>query len=208
MYVESISTKVQANLELVGRTPLATRFYLAGGTAIALHLGHRHSYDLDFFAPAPFDKGDPRRFLSPLGRLTVEQEDKGTFLGTLNDVRISFFIYPYRLLASPVLLGAVRIAALEDLVVMKLDAIATRGKKRDFIDLYFMCQDFLPLREMLPLIEQKYEGVKYNFTHLLKSLVYFEDAEADPMPEMLKPVSWPDVRRFFEREAQALFQQL
>lgn len=208
MYVESISAKVQANLELVGRTPLATRFYLAGGTAIALHLGHRHSYDLDFFSPAPFDKGDPRRFLSHLGRLAVEQEDEGTFLGTLNDVRISFFIYPYRLLASPVLFGTVRIAAPKDLVVMKLDAIAARGKKRDFIDLYFMCRDFLPLREMLPLIEQKYEGVKYNFTHLLKSLVYFEDAEADPMPEMLKPVSWPDVRCFFEQEAQTLFQQL
>ena len=64
------------------------------------------------------------------------------------------------------------------------------------------------MREMLPLIEQKYEGVKYNLTHLLKSLVYFEDAEADPMPEMLKPVSWPDVRCFFEQEAQKLFQQL
>ncbi len=208
MYVESISAKVQANLELVGQTPLAARFYLAGGTAIALHLGHRHSYDLDFFSPAPFDKGDPRRFLGSLGQLTVEQEDEGTFLGTFNDIRISFFIYPYRLLVSPVLFGAVRIAALEDLMVMKLDAIATRGKKRDFIDLYFMCRDSLPLREMLPLVEQKYEGVKYNFTHLLKSLVYFEDAEADPMPHMLKPASWPDVRRFFEQEAQSLLRRL
>jgi len=208
MYVEGISAQVQASLELVGRTPLATQFYLAGGTAIALHLGHRRSYDLDFFSPAPFDKGDPRRFLGPLGRLIVEQENEGTFLGTLDDVRISFFIYPYRLLASPVLFGAVRIAALKDLAVMKLDAIASRGKKRDFLDLYFICRDFLTLREMLPLVERKYEGVEYNFTHLLKSLMYFEDAEADPMPEMLKPVSWPDVRRFFEQEAQTLFRQL
>jgi len=116
MYVESISAKVQANLELVGQTPLAAQFYLAGGTAIALHLGHRHSYDLDFFSPVPFDKGDPRRFLALLGSLVVEQESDGTFLGTLNDVRISFFIYPYSLLAAPELLGAVHIAALEDKV--------------------------------------------------------------------------------------------
>ncbi|MBL7063555.1 MAG: nucleotidyl transferase AbiEii/AbiGii toxin family protein [Anaerolineae bacterium] len=208
MYVEGISAKVQASLELVGQTPLAAQFYLAGGTAIALHLGHRRSYDLDFFSPAPFDKGAPRRFLGPLGRLIVEQEGEGTFLGALNDVRISFSIYPYRLLTPPALFGAVRIAALEDLAVMKLDAIASRGKKRDFIDLYFLCQDFLTLREMLPLVGRKYEGVEYNFTHLLKSLIYFEDAEADPMPEMLKPVSWPDVRRFFEREAQALIRRL
>jgi hypothetical protein len=208
MYVEGISARVQTSLELVGQTPLAAQFYLAGGTAAALHLGHRRSYDLDFFSPAPFDEGAPRRFLGPLGRLIVEQEDKGTFLGTLDGVPISFFIYPYRLLAPPVLFGAVQIVALEDLAVMKLDAVASRGKKRDFLDLYFMCRDFLTLREMLPLVERKYEGVEYNFTHLLKSLMYFEDAEADPMPEMLKPVSWPDVRRFFEQEARVLFRQL
>ena len=205
MHVEGISAEVQASMELVGQTPLAAQFYLAGGTAAALHLGHRRSYDLDFFSPAPFDKSAPRRFLGSLGRLVVDQEGEGTFLGTLNDVRISFFIYPYRLLAPPVLFGAVQVVALEDLAVMKLDAIASRGRKRDFIDLYFMCRDFLTLREMLPLVERKYEGVKYNFTHLVKSLMYFEDAEADPMPEMLKPVSWPDVRRFFEQEAIRLF---
>jgi len=208
MYVESISATVQANLELVGQTPLAAQFYLAGGTAIALHLGHRHSYDLNFFTLAPFDQGTPRRFPSSLGSLAVEQESDGTFLGTLNNVRISFFIYPYSLLALPELLGTVRIAALDDLAVMKLDAIAARGKKRDFIDLYFMCRDFRPLGEMLPLVGQKYKGVKYNLPHLLKSLVYFEDAKADPMPQMIEPVSWPDVRRFFEQEARALFRRL
>jgi len=173
-----------------------------------LHLGHRHSYDLDFFSPVLFKKDKPRRFLAPLGRLTVEQEDEGTFLGVLNDVRISFFIYPYGLLASSATFGKIQVAALEDLAVMKLDAIASRGKKRDFVDLYFICRDVIPLQDVLPLIECKYKGVKYNFVHLLKSLVYFEDADADPMPEMLKPVSWPDVRRFFEREARMLFRQL
>ena len=62
MYVEGISAEVQASLELVGQTSLATQFYLAGGTAAALYLGHRRSYDLDFFSPAAFDRGDPRRF--------------------------------------------------------------------------------------------------------------------------------------------------
>jgi hypothetical protein len=208
MHVEGVSAEVQASLELVSRTPLTAQFYLAGGTAAALYLGHRRSYDLDFFSPMPFDKDAPRRLLGPLGHLIVEQEDEGTFLGVLNGVRLSFFIYPYRLLAPLALFGAVQIVALEDLAVMKLDAIASRGKKRDFIDLYFLCQDFLALREMLPLVQRKYEGVEYNYTHLLKSLVYFEDAETDPMPEMLRPVSWSDVQRFFEQEAQALFRQL
>lgn len=208
MHVEAISEEVQTSLELVSRTPLAGAFYLAGGTGVALHLGHRHSYDLDFFSPKPFEKGDPRRFLAPVGQLAVEQEDEGTFLGVLNGVRVSFFIYPYHLLASPAMLGSIQVAALEDLAVMKLDAIASRGKKRDFIDLYFICQDVMGLGEILPLVERKYAGVTYNFVHLLKSLMYFEDADADPMPQMLRPVTWPDVRRFFEREAQDLFREL
>lgn len=208
MYVECISGEVQKSLELVGQTPLAEQFYLAGGTAVALHLGHRLSYDLDFFSLEPLDRDAPRRFLGPLGQLLVDLEDKGTFLGTLNGVRVSFFIYPYRLLASPARFGKVQIAALEDLAAMKLDAIANRGKKRDFFDLYFMCQEFTPLEKMLTLVKCKYEEVEYNLVHLLKSLAYFVDADADPMPEMLKPVSWPDVRRFFEREAQRLFREL
>jgi hypothetical protein len=208
MYVEAISEEVQAGLELVSRTPLAVEFYLAGGTAVALHLGHRHSYDLDFFSSKPFEKDEPRRFLAHLGQLAVEQEDEGTFLGVLNGVSVSFFIYPYRLLASPAMLGSIQVAALEDLAVMKLDAIASRGKKRDFIDLYFICQDVMGLGEILPLVERKYAGVTYNFVHLLKSLMYFEDADADPMPNMLRPGNWSDVRRFFEREAQDLFREL
>jgi hypothetical protein len=208
MHVESLSENVQTGLELVAQTPLAAEFYLAGGTAVALHLGHRRSYDLDFFAPKPFPQGEPRRLLAPMGRLTVEQESEGTFLGVLDDVRISFFIYPYPILALPLPFGGIQVAALEDLAVMKLDAIAGRGKKRDFFDLYFICQDFKPLGKMLPLVERKYEGVTYNLVHLLKSLMYFDDAEADPPLEMLRPVSWPEVRRFFERQAEALFRQL
>ncbi len=208
MHVESLSEKVQTGLELVAQTPLAAEFYLAGGTAVALHLGHRRSYDLDFFAPKPFAQDEPRRVLSPMGRLTVEQESEGTFLGVLDDVRVSFFVYPYALLAAPLPFAGIQVAALEDLAVMKLDAIAGRGKKRDFFDLYFMCRDFKPLGEMLTLVERKYEGVTYNFVHLLKSLMYFDDAEADPPLEMLRPASWADVRRYFEQQAEALFREL
>jgi hypothetical protein len=209
MYVETISERAQASLKLVGQTPLATQFYLGGGTAVALYLGHRQSDELDFFSLVPFRKDEPRRFLAHLGQLTVEREDEGAFRGVLNGVCISFIIYPYYLVAAPVMFGRTRVAALRDLVVMSLDAVASRGEKRDFLDLYFICQDYTPLQEMFPPVERNHkQGVEYNFMYLLKSLMYFENAEADPMPEMLRPVSWPDVRRFFEREAQDLFRHL
>ena len=86
---------------------------------------------------------------------------------------------------------------------MKLSAIASRGTKRDFIDLYVLCAGF-GLREILGWFAQKYAGTRYNRLHLLKSLTYFGDAEKDPMPNMLVPLAWEDVIRFFTKEAPPL----
>lgn len=209
MFVNVLSPTARQNLATIANTALARRFYLAGGTAVALHLGHRLSYDLDFFTPEQSFPADlPRRELGHRGELAVTQEDAGTFLGTFNEVRISFFIYPYSLLETPVELQGIQIAGLPDLAAMKLDAISSRGKKRDFIDLYQICQDAFSIEQAIQHFEQKYVGVNYSMVHLLKSLTYFEDAEDDPLPQMLAPLEWADVRHFFEAEVRRLMRHL
>lgn len=205
MFVNVLSPAAGQNLVTIASTVLAPRFYLAGGTAAALHLGHRLSYDLDFFTPERSFPADlPRRELGHRGELGVTQQDAGTFLGTFNGVRISFFIYPYPLLETPVDLKGIQIARLPDLAAMKLDAISSRGKKRDFIDLYQTCQTAFPLEQAIQHFERKYADVNYSMVHLLKSLTYFKDAEDDPMPQMLTPLEWAGVRRFFEAEVRRL----
>lgn len=209
MFVNVLSPATRQNLATIASTALASRFYLAGGTAVALHLGHRLSYDLDFFTPERSFPADlPRRELGHRGELSVTQEDAGTFLGTFNGVRISFFIYPYSLLEAPADLEGIQVAGLPDLAAMKLDAISSRGKKRDFIDLYGICQAAFSLEQAIQQFERKYAGVNYSMVHLLKSLTYFEDAEDDPMPQMLIPLEWPAVRRFFEDEVRRLMHAL
>lgn len=86
---------------------------------------------------------------------------------------------------------------------MKLSAIAARGARRDFIDLYAVAKD-LGLPPLLELFHQKYAQVRYNKVHLLKALVYFADAEREPMPDMIAPYSWEDVKEFFVREVPRL----
>lgn len=209
MFVNVLSSAAWQNLATIAGTALAPRFYLAGGTAVALHLGHRLSHDLDFFTPErSFPTHLPRQELGHRGRLAVTQEDAGTFLGILNGVRISFFIYPYSLLETPTELEGIQVASLPDLAAMKLDAISSRGKKRDFIDLYQICQATFSLEQALRHFERKYAGVNYSMVHLLKSLAYFEDAEDDPTPQMLTPLEWADVRRFFEVEVRRLMRTL
>lgn len=206
MFIRALSATIQSNLATISQTLLASRFYLGGGTATALHLGHRLSYDLDFFTEQAFDPDLPRRTLAPLGDLSIDQESKDTFLGTFNGARISFFIYPYRLLDMPVEYKGVQVASLPDIAAMKLDAISSRGRKRDFIDLYFICQRVFSLSQVIAFFEQKFEGIQYSKVHLLKSLVYFADAEADEMPQMLESASWEVIKQFFESQTRKLYE--
>jgi hypothetical protein len=99
-------------------------------------------------------------------------------------------------------------AALSDLAAMKLEAISSWGTKRDFVDLYQICQSAIPLQEVIRLFERKYAGIRYSMVRILKSLQYFEDAAPDPMPEMLVPCRWGQVKRFFRAEVRRKMKEL
>ena len=87
---------------------------------------------------------------------------------------------------------------------MKIDAIAARGAKRDFIDLYFICAYGHGLPELLNCYDRKYRKLSSNIIHIKKSLVFFNDAEADEMPKMLKRTKWEAVKRYFENEVKKM----
>lgn len=91
-------------------------------------------------------------------------------------------------------------AGIEDIAAMKLSAISDRGTKRDFIDLYFLLQKF-SLERMFVFYEQKYKKLEVNLYHLLKSLVYFADAEEEKMPQMLIKVDWQKIKECLRGKA-------
>lgn len=176
-------------------------FYLGGGTALSLHLGHRRSIDLDWFTR--------ERLLDPLalaGRLRDEgipfisaQTAPGTLHGQVQRVRMSLFEFRYPLVHS--LLeweetGA-RLASLDDLACMKLSAIAQRGSRKDFYDVYTLCRSHRPLREFMDLYRQKFSVE--DIGSLMYGLVYFADAEAEPDLMMIHPVSWKAVKKAFQQ---------
>ena len=88
---------------------------------------------------------------------------------------------------------------------MKLDSVSTRGARKDFIDLYFICQK-IDLRSLLKIFAKKYKNINFNLLHILKSLIYFRDAEKDPQPLMLKKLSWVKVKKFFQQEVKKILQ--
>jgi Nucleotidyl transferase AbiEii toxin, Type IV TA system len=178
----------------LAQRPWPQPFYLAGGTALALHLGHRQSVDFDFFLPEEMNTHEIIENLRTLGTFELFHQSHHTLHGLLEQVRISFFTYQYPLLEELHPYLNLAIADLLDIALMKLEAIAGRGNKKDFIDLYFLLPYF-SLTELFAQYPLKYGKPLNNHYHLLKSLVYFKDAELQPMPVMLVNLSWERVKQ-------------
>jgi hypothetical protein len=171
-----------------------SNFYLAGGTAIALHLGHRESIDFDFFSSDPFNAKIIKTDLQRISRFRINQESQDTLTLFLSDVKVSFFQYPYALIENTTRLKGISIAALKDLVAMKVIAIGQRGTKKDFVDLHAIMVEGWNLNAIFDCVEQKFQEQEFNHVHLLKSLTFFSDAEEDPMPKMKNGITWEKVK--------------
>lgn len=178
-------------------------FYLAGGTGLALRLGHRRSVDLDLFSQSQFEPADLRVRLGEVSGLRVRQIMRGTLHLEFHRVLVSFLHYPYPLLFPPSQFEGLTVAEPRDIACMKLDAIASRGARRDFVDLYVAAQTY-GLREILAWFDEKYAAAPVNRVHLFKALTYFDDAERQPMPDVLAPLAWDAVKRFFLAEVPRL----
>jgi len=200
VFTEALFGNTQKTLALLGKSRLLNKSYLAGGTACALQIGHRISVDLDFFTPQEFDSKELIKSLQKIGEFKLDRQSWGTVLGTMEGVKFSIFVYKYPVLFPFESLSNIDILNLRDIAAMKIDAIGTRGIKRDFIDLYSICKKGISLKDALTFYNRKYGKLSSNIIHIQKSLVYFMDAEINPMPKMLKPCKWEEVKRFFERE--------
>jgi hypothetical protein len=178
--------------------------YLAGGVAVALRLHHRSSKDLDLFT----GDTDPLALvdaLLALGRVTITKRAPGTLYLEISGVPTSIIRYRYPLLAAPQMLDgiAVAVADFDDLICMKLSAIASRGALRDFWDLHAMLNaKRLGLPEALEAFQRKYETE--DFGHVVRSIAYFADADAEPRPIELTLPTWEAIKDDLRRWVVAL----
>lgn len=202
MEERGVSPQTKRNLELLGQLKDVKQFYLAGGTACALHFGHRLSYDLDFFSNKNFNSKRLSDELKKIASSEIKTLDKDSFLGTLNNIKISFFYYRYPLIDEALKFKDINIASKKDLTAMKIDALQSRGTKRDFVDLYTLLTDAnWSIAQAIDFFTEKYQRADYNLEHIVKSLIYFEDAENDNSPEMLIDWNWQKIKAYFIAEA-------
>ena len=177
-------------------------WYLAGGTALALQTGNRKSVDLDFFTTEKyFDKSELFNNFSGNNEWKTSLDRKNTIYGELYGAKISFIAYPFFIPKQDFIkYGSIRILQPRDIAVMKIIAISQRGRKRDFFDLYWCVKKVEPLEDLMKRLKEQYPFIIHDYHHILKSLVYFDDAETDPEPEIVFRADWIEVKNYFKKE--------
>lgn len=209
-HLEILERDQKKVLGVLGGLMSQNNFYLGGGTAVALYLGHRGSEDLDWFTAD--EVPDVVRLIRSIRSedipFSTRNIDRGTLHGTIFSVNNSFFEYRYDLLDDPNEIPEyyLKLASLDDLACMKLSAIAQRGSKKDFIDLFALVKEHKSLERIITLFKRKYDIS--DLGHLLYGLSYFEDAEKEPMPLMFWESDWTDIKKSIGSSVKPLLEEL
>ena len=188
--------------------PIMSRegFVLSGGTAAALQLGHRTSIDLDWLINGKLSDpiGLAARLQQAGTKFKTGHVAAGTLHGTASEVKVCFIEHRYPSI-SPVVSSeddTFQLASLDDLAAMKLLAIAQRGAKKDFVDIYALMQQHKPLPELIAGYKKKY--LVNDASTVATGLIYFDDAEHEEMPQMIWKVDWNLVKKTISKAVASL----
>lgn len=210
MHLECLPGEGRKVLKIL-KSPVKTHeFILAGGTALALQIGHRLSEDLDFFTSKPFSTDKLFREITKLKfDPEILQEEEGTLVIVINKTKVSMMRYDYPFLEKLTRFNGIPVAGIVDIASMKIIAISQRGAKRDFIDLYFILQR-TPFWKIAENVVGRFGRKRINAVVIGKALVYFADADVDPDPKYLgkeKP-DWNSIKMFFRKNAKQMVMDL
>ena len=205
LHWNALSPDMRVVMNGFGKSDIGSHFYLAGGTALALQLGHRTSVDLDFFSP-DLDIPTARETLQDsLHEFSPELADSswGNLVFVARNVRVGFYGYGYPLIEPLSKADDVSLASVTDIGLMKLDTLLSRASRKDFHDLYAICQR-TSLRDLLDAVPRKYWHARDFEAQVVKHLVYFERAEQEAPVPLLEEVSWEDVKTYFRAQASTI----
>jgi hypothetical protein len=172
-------------------------FYLAGGTALALQIGHRESIDLDFFTGKEFKTAILSKF--PTTYQVVSLNDNSIEL-IAERTKVFFFYFAFPLYKDLINVEGIRFADPVDIGLMKLLALQGRTTRKDIIDLYFIDKEIMPLEELLQLFEKHYPSESFNSYNSLKTILSTSTLENQPMPKMMKEVNWDECLELVTRK--------
>ena len=183
LHKEAIEQDTLELLIKLQQDDILKNFSLAGGTALALQIGHRTSDDLDLFTQQDFNTNQLLEYLESSYNFILYYSARNTLKGVIGNVNLDFIAHKYPLAGNSITAGVIRLLSIEDIAAMKLNVIAADGTRaKDFIDIYFILKRF-NLSQILGFYSTKY--TKRNQFHILKSLSYFDDIDVTAWPKMI-----------------------
>ncbi len=202
LHYSTIYPKTLQLLKELQQIEFLNEYFLVGGTSLALQIGHRISIDLDLFAYSEMDVSPIIDYIDPLGKIKIVNQTPKILNLFIDGIKVDFVSYRYNFIEPPLKIDNLKLASIQDIAAMKLSAITGRGSRKDFIDLYFILQKY-----SLPQIFDFYNSKFPDGTDFLvfKSLTYFDDAEIEPMPKMINPINWDDVKNKIIQEVKIHF---
>ncbi len=191
LHYEVLHPEALGLLMALAGDPLLADYRLAGGTALALQVGHRMSLDLDFFNSEGRRASDWSDRLAQHGETRVIHTSTNICVYSIAGIKVDVVSVKHPWLEPELVEDGIRLASKLDIAAMKLAAVTNRGTRKDFVDLSFLLDEF-GLDEMLVAYSRRCpEGTLFL---VAKSLAFFDDAEEEPMPVMLLDRSWETVR--------------
>lgn len=192
LYKETVAEPTLELLKQLMALPELAPFSLVGGTNLALRLGHRISVDIDLFTSTEFDLAEVRNAIAQTFPNALELSARNqTLLYQINGVKTDLIRHQYSQISAVENIDGIRLASLPDVVAMKLGAVAGRGAKKDFWDIHALLAQ-LSVKEMIGFYTEKYPLSDPG--QVVRSLVYFDDAEPQQDPVDLMKISWPEVK--------------
>lgn len=191
LYYETIDAQTLGLLKNLLSTPAFSGLRLAGGTSLALQYGHRKSVDLDLFGSLEIDSITLSGVLSGFNSVKRISGSQNIHVFAINGIKVDLVNYPYPWLEDILEVDGLRLATPKDIGAMKLAAISGRGTRKDFVDLFYLLKRY-SLRDLLTCYEEKYADGSVFL--VLKSMIYFNDAELMEMPIMLDNTNWDTIK--------------
>ncbi len=193
LFVDTVKPDTLLLLNKLMRVDELSAFALVGGTNLSLRFGHRISVDLNLFTNEPFERDEVLNGVkTALPQTILLDQRRQTIWLTIDDVKVDLILHQYPYLKGIEMTDSVRFLAIEDIIPMKLEAMATRGVKKDFWDIAELLRHFT-LSQMLDFYRRKYTNSDPG--HVLLAMTYFVDAEIEKVdPMSINGMTWEHVK--------------
>lgn len=199
LFLKAVNPSTLELLRKLQKLPELSGMRLVGGTALALQTGHRKSDDIDLFGNLDTDELDLNKKLGELAPVRLIKNSANIHIYLIGGIKVDIVNYHYPWLEGPVHENSLLLAGEKDIAAMKLSAVTGRGSRKDFIDIYYLLKKF-SFEDMMNFYKKKYyDGSEFL---VLKSVIYFNDADAEQDPVMLKTLEWNKVKSAILRQAE------